>query len=93
MHERKATMCELSCALIPIPGRFGALDELYETLTWRERAIHRKILGLLELGGYWQPILAWIERGARDGIVSKQAARDLVVDSDPERLLAGVMAK
>jgi hypothetical protein len=92
MHDRKATMYELSAAFIAIPGGFGTLDEMFETLTWRQLGIHSKPLGLLEVDGYWQPILAWLERAVRDGFVGEDSARDLLVDSDPERLLDRLLA-
>ena len=58
LHTRKALMHQLSDAIIALPGSIGTLDELFETITWRELGVHDKPIFLLDSTGYWQPFLA-----------------------------------
>jgi hypothetical protein len=90
MHERKATMYDLSSGFVAIPGGLGTLDETFETLAWRQLGIHRKNLGLLDVAGYWEPLVRWIERALRDGFIDP-CAPSLLVDSDPDRLIGRVL--
>ena len=57
MHERKALMAELADAVIALPGGSGTLDELFELFTWNQLGLHRAPIGLLDVAGYWQPLL------------------------------------
>lgn len=87
MHERKATMARLCDAYIAMPGGYGTLDELFEAITWGQLGIQRKSIGLLNVNGYFDPLLAWIDRAVTDGFVNP-AYRDLiVVEQRPEALL------
>jgi hypothetical protein len=88
MHQRKALMAELSDAFIALPGGFGTLDEFCEVLTWSQLGIHRKPCGILNVEGYYDPLLALFDRAVADGLL-KAANRALVLaDSSPQRLLA-----
>ncbi|MCB0188786.1 MAG: TIGR00730 family Rossman fold protein [Caldilineaceae bacterium] len=88
MHERKATMARLSDAYIAMPGGYGTLDELFETITWGQLGIQTKPIGLLNVVGYFDGLLSWLERAISDGFV-QPAYRDLiVVEQDPAALLA-----
>ena len=69
MHERKMRMHELSQAVIALPGGFGTLDELFELLTWRQRGLHNKPIGLLNVNGFYTPLLEQVERMAQDGFL------------------------
>ncbi|MBP7407440.1 MAG: TIGR00730 family Rossman fold protein [Flavobacteriales bacterium] len=69
MHERKMRMHELSQAVIALPGGFGTLDELFELLTWRQLGLHNKPIGLLNVNGFYTPLLQQIERMDRDGFL------------------------
>ena len=69
MHERKMRMHELSDAVIALPGGFGTLDELFELLTWRQLGLHAKPIGLLNVNGFYQPLLDQIARMERDGFL------------------------
>lgn len=69
MHERKMRMHELSDAVVALPGGFGTMDELYELLTWRQLGIHDKPIGLLNVKGFYDPLLAQAERMKRDGFL------------------------
>jgi uncharacterized protein (TIGR00730 family) len=87
MHERKAKMHELSDAFLSLPGGFGTLDETFETLTWMQLELHDKPIGMLDVDGYWQPLLRWIERAVADGLVRAEHARQLRVGADVEGML------
>ncbi|MBL0126570.1 MAG: TIGR00730 family Rossman fold protein [Flavobacteriales bacterium] len=69
MHERKMRMHELSEAVIALPGGFGTMDELFELLTWRQLGIHHKPMGLLNVNGFYGPLLQQIDRMHRDGFL------------------------
>ena len=90
MHERKALMYERADAFIALPGGFGTLEELAETLTWSQIGLHQKPVGVLDVGGFWQPLLALFD-GAVEKQVLKPANRQLLIDSDtPSELLAAL---
>ncbi|MBX3015008.1 MAG: TIGR00730 family Rossman fold protein [Caldilineaceae bacterium] len=87
MHERKATMARLADAYIALPGGYGTLEELFETITWGQLGIQRKAIGLLNVNGYFDPILAWVDHAINEGFV-QAAYRDLIVTAaEPETLL------
>jgi uncharacterized protein (TIGR00730 family) len=92
MHERKAVMADLGDAFVALPGGIGTLDELFEVLTWAQLGLHTKPTGLLDLGGYFQPLLAFLD-GAVDARFLQPAHRGmLLVETDPMRLLAALRA-
>lgn len=70
MHERKALMAELADGFIALPGGFGTLDELFEILTWAQLGIHHKPVVLLNFGGFYDPLLGFIEHMQRQGFVA-----------------------
>ncbi len=91
MHQRKALMADLSHAFIALPGGYGTADELFEILTWAQLKIHAKPIGLLNINGYFDPLLAWIDRAVADGFV-QPACRDLLrVEDEAARLLDRVL--
>ena len=86
MHERKARMAELSDAFVAMPGGLGTFEELFEVLTWAQLGIHKKPCGLLNVEGYYFPLIAFLRRTMEEGFVAPEH-RDLVlVDSQPEEL-------
>jgi len=87
MHERKALMAELADAFIALPGGLGTLDELFEAWTWAQIGLHRKPIGLLDVGGFFGPLVAHIDRAVGEGFMRGQHRDMLAVESDPERLL------
>lgn len=87
MHERKATMTQLADGFIAIPGGFGTLDELFEALTWGQLGIHNKPIGLLNVNGYFTPLLQWIEHALAEGFVRPQHRNLIVVADEPAILL------
>jgi uncharacterized protein (TIGR00730 family) len=87
MHERKQLMADLSDAFVMLPGGFGTWDEFCEVVTWAQLGIHRKPLGVLNVGGYYEPMLAMADRAVAEGFVSAVQRDRLVVDDDEARLL------
>lgn len=69
MHTRKARLVELADAFIALPGGFGTLDELFETLTWAQIGLHQKPIGLLNACGFYNPLLGWIEHAWSEGFI------------------------
>jgi hypothetical protein len=88
MHERKALMADLADGFIALPGGFGTLDEFCEILTWAQLGLHRKPCGLLNVAGYYDSFLAFLDTATRDGFIQPQYRTLIVDDADPERLLA-----
>ena len=87
MHERKQRMADLADAFVMLPGGFGSWDEFCEVVTWAQLGIHRKPLGVLNVGGYYDPMLAMADRAVAEGFVSPVQRDRLVVDDDEDRLL------
>ena len=87
MHERKALMADLADAFVALPGGFGTLDESFEILTWLQLGFHSKPFGLLNPGGYYDDLLRFLERSTRDGLLREENRREILVDTEPERLL------
>lgn len=69
MHERKALMYERSDAFVALPGGIGTLDELAETATWRQIGLQDKPVGVLNIDGYYDGLLAWLDRAVDDGMI------------------------
>ncbi len=92
MHERKALMAERSDAFIALPGGLGTVEELMEIWTWAQLGIHSKPFGLLNAEGFYDPLIGFVDRMVADGFV-KPAYRTLViVENEPETLLAALAA-
>lgn len=88
MHERKQMMVDLSDGFIALPGGFGTLDELFETLTWLQLGFHSKPVGLLNPGGFFDGLTGFVQHMARSGFLKPEHADCLLVESDAEKLLA-----
>lgn len=87
MHVRKARMYELADAFIALPGGYGTLEELAETLTWNQIGLLEKPVGVLDVGGFWQPLLALLDSMV-DKTILKPANREiLLADPSPAALL------
>jgi uncharacterized protein (TIGR00730 family) len=87
MHARKALMASLADAFVALPGGLGTLDELFEIATWSQLGIHRKPVGVLNVGGYYDPLVVLLEHAAASGFVTAEGRDLLLVDADPLRLL------
>lgn len=81
MHSRKAMMLGLADAVIAMPGGFGTMDELFEALTWSQLDYHRKLCGLLNVAGYYDHLIAWINHSVEAGLV-KAVNQELIVSSE-----------
>lgn len=87
MHERKAMMAELSDAFIAMPGGYGTFEEFCEVITWAQLGLHRKPCGLLNVEGYYSPLLSLFDHAVSEGFV-RAAHRSIVLEEkDPERLI------
>ena len=87
MHERKARMAELSDAFVAMPGGYGTLEEVAEVTTWSQLNDHMKPVGVLNIAGYWDPLLAQVDRMVDEGFVH-EVHRGLIVNSEsPAALL------
>ncbi len=87
MHVRKSRMYELADAFIALPGGFGTLEELAETLTWNQIGILSKPVGVLDVGGFWQPLLALLDSMVEKTILKPDNRARLLAAADPVRLI------
>jgi uncharacterized protein (TIGR00730 family) len=87
MHERKALMAELSDGFVALPGGFGTFEEFFEVLTWSQLGLHPKPCGVLNVAGFFDPLLQLIDHAVAEHFV-RAAHRELVlVETSLERLL------
>lgn len=87
MHERKTMMAALSDGFIALPGGFGTLEELIEILTWAQLRFHDKPCGVLNVLGYFDPLLSFLDNARDEGFVRAENRRMLLTDSDPAGLV------
>ena len=87
MHARKALMADLADAFVALPGGLGTFEELLEIATWGQLGIHRKPVGILNVAGYYDPLVALLGHAADAGFVSEPNRGLFVVEEDPARLL------
>ncbi|MGH9247084.1 MAG: TIGR00730 family Rossman fold protein [Acidimicrobiales bacterium] len=87
MHERKAFMADLSDAFIALPGGFGTLEEFCEVLTWTQLGVHLKPCGLLDVDGYYRPLLDLFDRGVKEGLLRDDNRRLVLTAAEPGALL------
>jgi len=87
MHERKALMADLSDAFVAIPGGAGTLEEFFEVWTWAQLGIHRKPCGLLDVDGYFEGLLAFLDHAVGEAFLRPEHRAMVLVDVEPERLL------
>jgi len=87
LHERKALMAELSDGFVALPGGFGTLDELMEQLTWSQLGLHAKPVGLLDVEGYWRPLIALARHATEEGFVREADLGAIAVAEDADALL------
>jgi len=87
IHQRKARMNSLADAFIALPGGYGTLDELFETLTWAQIGLHTKPVGLLNINGYFGPLLEMIKKANDEGFIYDIHRALFVCSVDPYELL------
>jgi uncharacterized protein (TIGR00730 family) len=88
LHERKAVMAELSDAFVALPGGLGTLEELAEVLSWAQLDLHAKPIGLLDVGGFFASLEAFLDHAVTEGFLAERHRRLLLVDDDLDLLLA-----
>ena len=87
MHERKALMADLADAFVCFPGGYGTLDEFCEVLTWSQLALHQKPCGLLNVDGYYDPLIAQFDRAVAEGLLRPRHRALVGVHHDAAALL------
>jgi uncharacterized protein (TIGR00730 family) len=87
MHERKAQMAELSHGFIALPSGIGTLEELFEVWTWSQLGLHAKPVALLNVAGYYDALLAFLDRTREEGFVRAATRNILVTATEPDALL------
>ncbi len=92
MHTRKARMAELSDGFIAMPGGFGTFEEFCEVLTWGQLGFHVKPMGLLNVAGYYDTMLALFDHAVQEGFLRQQNRDMALADADPSRLLEAMAA-
>ncbi|XP_031498325.1 cytokinin riboside 5'-monophosphate phosphoribohydrolase LOG7-like [Nymphaea colorata] len=80
MHQRKAEMARQADAFIALPGGYGTLEELLEVITWAQLGIHNKPVGLLNVDGYYNSLLSFVDKAVDEGFIS-QSARHIIVSA------------
>ena len=88
MHERKALMVELADGFVALPGGIGTLEELFEVWTWAQLGIHRKPCGLIDVGGFFTPLVGFLDQVVAAGFLSSTTRAMLAVAESPDELLA-----
>lgn len=87
MHERKALMADLSDGFVAMPGGYGTFEEFCEVITWSQLGIHPKPCGLLNVAGYYGPLLALFDHAVQEGFVRTQHRALVLEDTSPAGLL------
>ncbi len=87
MHERKSMMAELSDGFIALPGGFGTLEEIIEILTWGQQRFHDKPCGVLNVSGYFDHLLAYLDHAVQEGFLRAENRQMLLHDTDPAGLI------
>ncbi|MFN3648787.1 MAG: TIGR00730 family Rossman fold protein [Armatimonadota bacterium] len=87
MHERKALMAERSDAFLALPGGFGTFEEFCEAITWTQLGVHRKPCGLLNVAGFYDPLLALFDHAVSEGFLHPQHREIVLVRNEIEPLL------
>jgi uncharacterized protein (TIGR00730 family) len=87
MHERKAVMAEMSDGFMGLPGGIGTMEEFFEVLSWAQLGLHDKPCGFLNVCGYYEHIIRFLDRAVDEGFVKPKHRSLLIVEEEPERLL------
>lgn len=87
MHERKKLMMDHSDGFLALPGGYGTLEELFEAVAWLQLGYHRKPVGLLNVAGYYDPLLLMLESMERGGLLRPEHRSMLLVDTNLETLI------
>jgi hypothetical protein len=91
MHERKALMARRASGFITLPGGIGTYEEFFEIATWRALGLHRKPIGILNVDGYFDPLLALLEHAVTEGFLRPKHIAPLLVSTEPETITAKLL--
>jgi uncharacterized protein (TIGR00730 family) len=92
MHERKAKMAELAHGFIALPGGMGTLEEFTEIATWAQLGLHERPCGLLDVAGYYRPLVAFFDHAAAEGFLRPEHRKLVLTADDPDALLDQFLA-
>ena len=92
MHERKKMIFDLSDAFVALPGGYGTLEEIAELLTWSQLGFHRKPCGLLNVSGFYDSFLSFLDHAVGEGFIKQEHRAMVLVSEEPEMLLEGFRA-
>jgi uncharacterized protein (TIGR00730 family) len=92
MHERKAMMAARSAGFLMLPGGIGTFEEFFEVLTWAALGLHARPIGLLNVEGYFDPLLALLDHAAAERFVRPEQLAPLAVSDRPEAIVADLLA-
>lgn len=87
MHERKALMADLADAFVALPGGYGTFEEFLEVLTWAQLSLHEKPCGLLNVAGFYEPLMTLFDRAVEEGFVRPDHRSLALLEADPQKLL------
>ena len=87
MHERKKTMADLSDGFIALPGGIGTFEELFEILSWAQLGIHNKPVGILNVAGFFEPVITLLHNISQEGFMNESNIKLLLVSAYPTELL------
>jgi uncharacterized protein (TIGR00730 family) len=93
MHERKAMMADLSDAFVALPGGLGTLEELFEVWTWGMLGLHSKPYGVLDVDGYYSPLIHFLDHARDEGFIRPAQRAVLAVETDATRLLDRLVSR
>ena len=87
MHERKSEMADLSDAFVALPGGLGTTEAFFELLTWAQLGLHQKPCAMLDVAGYFQPLVRFFDHMAHEGFMARPHRDMVLVEEDPEELV------
>ena len=86
MHQRKSQMADMSDGFIALPGGIGTMEGFFEILTWGQLGIHRKPSGLLNVAGYFDELIKFLDHAVTEGFLTEEHRASILVESDPKKL-------
>ena len=87
MHERKTCMAKLADGFIALPGGYGTLEEFCEIITWAQLGLHRKPCGLLNVEGYFEPLLQLFDHAVKEGFITPSLRKLVIASTEPTELM------
>ncbi len=92
MHQRKSQMADMSDGFIALPGGIGTMEGFFEILTWGQLGIHRKPSGLLNVAGYFDELIKFLDHAVAEGFLTEEHRATILVESDAKKLLKRLRA-